>query len=99
MPQTKSAKKALRQEHRRQAVNLLVRQRIKRGLKTAREKPDLKNLTLASKILDQAAKKGIIHQNKASRLKSRLAKLAAKTTLTQISSKRKPRKTKKKIKK
>lgn len=80
MPQTKSAKKALRREKRRERIKSLVLLEIKKSLVLTRRKPDLKNLRETASVLDQAAKKGVIHHKKAARLKSRLAKLVAKTT-------------------
>jgi len=75
MPQTKSAKKALRRDRRREATNKLVRQGLKKALKLARKKVSSKNLTQADRALDMAAKKGVIPKKRADRLKSRLAKL------------------------
>lgn len=51
---------------------------MKAALKKAKEKPTKKNLALAYSAVDRAVKKKVIHQNKAARLKSRLAKMAAK---------------------
>jgi len=76
MPVTKSAKKALRRDRRRQMVNERLRRQLKRVLKQARAKPTKKLLSQAASLLDRAAKKRVIHPNKAARLKSRLAKLA-----------------------
>lgn len=75
MPQTKSAKKALRRDRRREATNKLVRQGLKNALRLARKKVSSKNLTQASRALDMAAKKGVIPKKRADRLKSRLAKI------------------------
>lgn len=75
MPQTLSAKRALRKDRRRSAVNLLVDKAVRQALNLARKKPTLKTISEASRILDQAAKKRVIHERKADRLKSRLAKL------------------------
>lgn len=87
MPQTKSAKKALRQERRRRAINTIVRQKLKKAVKASRKAGEQKSFILASSLLDRAAKKGIIHKRKAARLKSRLAKLVKTTTpATKISS-------------
>ncbi|MFZ5365750.1 MAG: 30S ribosomal protein S20 [Patescibacteria group bacterium] len=79
MPQTLSAKRALRVSRRRAAVNALVRQKVKKALSLARKKPSLENLRIAEDLLDQAAKKGIIHKNKASRVKRRLYLLLTKS--------------------
>lgn len=78
MPVTSSAKKALRKDRRRTLINQKIRRQMKKAVKEARKKPTPKLLSQASRALDRAAKKRIIHPNKASRLKSRLAKLAKK---------------------
>jgi len=75
MPVTKSAKKALRQDRRRATNNQLVRRQLKRVISKTKGKRTVKELAEVYRVLDRAAKKGIIHQNKAARLKSRLAKL------------------------
>ncbi len=75
MPQTKSAKKALRKDRRRAKINILVKKNLKRAVSLARKKKSQEAFRKASSLLDQAAKKKIIHKNKAARLKSRLAKL------------------------
>jgi len=79
MPQTKSAKKALRQSRRRKAVNELVRQRMKKAVRSAQKNPDLKTLSEASRVLDRAATKGIIHKRKAAKVKSRLGRSLKRT--------------------
>lgn len=73
MPITKSAKKKLRKDKKRETENLELKKTYKKTVKKTRENPNKKNLTEASKVLDKAAKKGIIHKNKAARIKSRLA--------------------------
>lgn len=83
MPQTKSAKKALRVDRRRALVNKLVRERMRKALQAAKKVLSASKLIEAQRGLDQAVKKGIIHKNKASRLKSRLIKAAKKATLEQ----------------
>lgn len=75
MPVTKSAKKAFRRDQRRTIMNKKVKEAIKEALKKARKSPTKKTIALASSALDKAAKKKVIHKNKAARLKSRLAKL------------------------
>lgn len=75
MPVLQSAKKALRRDRRRAVVNKSLKDKVKKALKKVRKSPTKKNLQEASSVLDKAAKKKIIHQNKASRLKSRLSKL------------------------
>ncbi len=75
MPVTPSAKKALRNANARFASNALVRADLKRTLKNATPE----TVSQASSPVNKAAKRAIIHPNKAARIKSRLAKLAAGT--------------------
>jgi small subunit ribosomal protein S20 len=79
MPTTKSAKKRLRQSEDQRARNRsrksALRTQIKKvlGAVAAADVPKANDeFRLAAKKLDQAASKGVIHANKASRLKSRL---------------------------
>lgn len=80
MPLIKSAKKALKIEKRRKEENDLVRAKVKnavKGIKLAVAKGEKKTADLLSdayKQLDLAAKKHVIHKNKAARLKSQLSK-------------------------
>ena len=80
MPIIKSAKKALKISIRRKAENDLTRAKVKSAVKGVRigVKDNAKDtstlLSAAFRELDIAAKKNIIHRNKAARLKSRLAK-------------------------
>jgi small subunit ribosomal protein S20 len=83
---TQSAKKAIRGSERKRQHNLFWKRRIAAATKNLRnvvgdEKADEKlvneNLMVLQKILDKAAKKNVIHKNKANRLKSRYAKKAS----------------------
>ena len=80
MPNTKSAKKRLKQSLSRRARNRAVKSALKTQVRKVREAITAGNLEtgrteyrLASKKLDQAAAKGAIKRNTASRLKSRLS--------------------------
>jgi len=82
MPITQSAKKALRQSIRRRKRNLRKMEAYKGAIKdykkliAAKKLDDAKTaLQKVYKALDKAAKTNVIAKNKASRLKSRLAKL------------------------
>jgi len=82
MPITQSAKKAYRQSLRRAERNLVRKDAYKKAVKELRgfvsdKKVDAAKefLPKAFKALDKAAKAGVIEKNKASRLKSQLAKL------------------------
>jgi len=77
-----SAKKALRQSNRKRAHNLFWKSRIKKVTKELRNLLQTKDArldilkekeSLLQKYLDKAAKKNVIHSNKADRLKSRYA--------------------------
>lgn len=70
----------MRRDRRRQLINRRVKNRLKLAIKLARQKPGAKNVSAATRQLDLAAKKNIIHTNKASRLKARLQKMANKTS-------------------
>ncbi len=85
MPNTKSAKKALRQNLRRRARNLEKKEAYKEAIKTFKKliaqnklEEAQKQLSLVFKKLDKAAKTNVIHKNKSSRLKSRLSSLLKK---------------------
>lgn len=75
MPILPSAIKKLRADKRRQKENLKLKRVYKAALKTARTKKTKATLAKAFSALDRAAKKKVIHKNKASRLKSRLNRL------------------------
>jgi small subunit ribosomal protein S20 len=82
MPITNSAKKALRQDSKRRKRNEQAKQSVTRILKQARDLVLKKKIGEAEgllpqlfKVLDKAAKTGVIKKNTASRKKSRIAKL------------------------
>lgn len=78
MPTTPSAEKRLRQSRERRQRNQSVKSRIRTGKKrlletdSAEEAEELLREIYA--LLDRAAGKGVIHENKAGREKSRLAR-------------------------
>jgi len=81
MPIIKSAKKALRQSKRKNARNVVYKTKISKTKKSITKGLIAKDVEKASgdlkiffKAVDKAAKKNVIHKNKANRLKSRLAK-------------------------
>ena len=85
MPNTKSAAKAMRQSIRRRVRNIASKDKFKTAVKEVRklisagkksEAMDAMKKAMAS--LDKAVKKNVIHKNKSSRLKSRIAKALAK---------------------
>ena len=102
MPQTKQAKKALRQAEKRRLRNLKVKREIKFLLKKTRKAIDqkktrglLEQIRELEKKIDKAVQKGVFHKNKGARLKSRLWQRVKKAGLKLLSEKT-GRKTKKK---
>jgi small subunit ribosomal protein S20 len=84
MPRSRTVIKRQRQNVRRQLRRKSVRSELKtleRGVRSAKDGESAKaSFKSLAKALDQAAAKGTIHPNKAARKKSRLAKLANKTS-------------------
>lgn len=78
MPRIKSAKKAMRQSRRHAVVNRAQRSALRTALKRVRSAGTKQEATAAYasavRLLDRAARKGLIHKNNAARNKSRLAK-------------------------
>lgn len=73
MPITKSAKKSLKVSRVKKAQNLKTKVALSKALKNV----DEKNINQAFSTIDKAAKTGVIHKNKAARLKSALSKKMA----------------------
>lgn len=88
MPLLKSAKKKLRQDKKRQKRNASQKDYLKEVLKKARKDPTVENIRIAVVAADKAVKKRLIHQNKAARIKSSLAKLIAGEPTKQESAKK-----------
>ncbi|OGU05821.1 MAG: 30S ribosomal protein S20 [Gemmatimonadetes bacterium RBG_16_66_8] len=78
MPNIESAKKAMRQSRRHAVVNRAQRSALRTALKRVRAAGTKQEATqayaAAVRLLDRAARKGLIHKNNAARNKSRLAK-------------------------
>ena len=73
MPVTTSAAKALRRDRRRTSHNLIVRAQLRTQIKIAKQLKTPEAINEAYSVIDKAAQRGIIHPNKAARLKSQLA--------------------------
>ena len=85
MPNTKSAVKAARQNIKKRATNLATQTNVRTAVKKFKQlvasgKMDEAKQALSQVYasLDKAAKKHVIHKNRAARRKSRLSKLIAK---------------------
>jgi small subunit ribosomal protein S20 len=82
MPTHKSAEKRMRQNERKRVVNKANRTSLRKTIKSYRDlengEPSKAKYPAIASTVDRAAKKGIIHPRKASRLKSRLSRKTAK---------------------
>jgi small subunit ribosomal protein S20 len=85
MPNTKSAIKAMHQSKRRYKRNVKTKDKFKSAVKEVRKliaagnkKEAAEAIKKAMSALDKAVKTNVIHKNKSSRLKSRMAKGLAK---------------------
>ena len=74
MPIIKSAIKKMRQDIKRTSQNALKKTRMKQVMKSANKGSKTQNISEAYKAIDKAKKAGIIHKNKAARLKSSISK-------------------------
>ena len=80
MPNIKSMKKDLKRNAKKNERNTSAKSALKTFIKKARTatgEEAAKAVSLATKHLDKAAERGIIHKNQAARRKSRLMKAAA----------------------
>ncbi len=78
MPNIKSAIKKVRKDSKREKANMAYKNTMKQMLKNmskikGKDKKD-SDVSGAYKIIDKAVKKGIIHKNKAARLKSQVGR-------------------------
>jgi small subunit ribosomal protein S20 len=92
MPVTKTAKRALRGSKNKTTVNKLLVNKLEIAVRHAKKSKKHEEIKLATSLADRAAKKNIIHKNKAARIKSQLSKLESQKT-----SKKEPVKAPKKV--
>ena len=93
MPVTKSAIKKLRQDKRKTAMNKKNTRDVESVIKSIK-KTKKGSINEAYSKIDRAKKKGLIHANKAARLKSQLSKIAPKKVGTGKTVKKAPTKKK-----
>lgn len=74
MPITKSAKKALRQNKKRKAENIIRKKKTKNLAKSLATKKDTALIPEFYKAIDKSVKTGLIKKRTASRKKSKMAK-------------------------
>lgn len=75
MPVTKTAKRALRVSKRKTAVNNKIRSGLEIALRMAQKSKKKADIEKATSLTDRAAKRHVIHKNKAARIKSSLSKI------------------------
>lgn len=82
MPNIKSAKKRMRSNAKKAEVNTLVTSSMKTAIrkfekevKTGNKEEASNKLNIALQRVDKAMTSGLVHKNKAARLKSRLTKM------------------------
>ena len=82
MPNIKSAKKRMRSNSKKADVNTLVTssmrtaiKKFEKEVKAGNKEEASNNLNIAVQRIDKAMSTGLVHKNKAARLKSRLTKM------------------------
>lgn len=75
MPVTKTAKRALRGSKNKAEVNKIAIKNLEIAIRVAKKSKKNEEIIKASSLADRAAKKRIIHKNKAARIKSQLTKM------------------------
>ena len=82
MPNIKSAKKRMRSNAKKTDVNTIIDssmrtaiKKFEKEVKAGNKEEASKNLNIALQRIDKAMTSGLVHKNKAARLKSRLTKL------------------------
>jgi len=75
MPVTKTAKRALRSSKKKAEVNKSILKKMEIVIRLAKKTLKETDIIKAISLVDKAAKKKVIHKNKASRAKSTLSKL------------------------
>jgi len=79
MPVSKTAKRALRASKKKTIVNKIIFSNLEKVMRQAKKDKVPQTIRKAISLADRAAKKKIIHKNKAARIKSSLSKLLAKS--------------------
>ena len=79
MPVTTTAKRALRGSKNKESINGIVLGKLEVAIRAARKGKSKELILKAVSLADRAAKKRVIHKNKAARIKSQLSKLLPKS--------------------
>jgi len=80
MPVTKTAKRALRGSKNKETVNKFIVSSLEVAVRQAKKSKSTVKILKAVSLADRAAKKNVIHKNKAARIKSQLSRLMPKSS-------------------
>ncbi len=75
MPVTVTAKRALRGSKNKESINKLTMSQLEVAIRQAQKSKTETKVLRAVSLTDRAAKRKVIHKNKAARIKSQLSKL------------------------
>lgn len=78
MPVTTTAKRALRGSKKKTSINKIILGGLEIATRVAKKSKSAEKILTAISLADRAAKKKVIHKNKAARIKSQLSKLLPK---------------------
>lgn len=81
MPVTTTAKRALRGSRNKEAINKVILGKLEVALRLAKKGKNVEKILSAVSLTDRAAKRKVIHKNKAARIKSQLSKLMPKVAI------------------
>lgn len=84
MPISLSAKKSLRKSIKNRKANVTLKNKMKLIIKTFLSKPTEKGLNETFSAMDKAKKKGLLHKNKVSRLKSQFSKKIGSSAVAKV---------------
>ena len=88
MPVTKTAKRALRGSRAKEIVNKLTISNLEAAIRQAKKSLNVEKIIKAVSLADRAAKRKVIHKNKAARIKSQLSKLIATKSESKVTKKK-----------
>jgi len=88
MPVTTTAKRALRGSKNKESINKILMSKLEVALRTAKKSKTVEKIVKAVSLTDRAAKRHVIHKNKAARIKSQLAKLMPRIAKKKVSPKK-----------
>lgn len=97
MPISRSAKKSLRKSIKNRKSNVSIKNKFKDIVKKFLEKPSAEKIGQVQSMLDKAEKKGILHKNKVSRMKSQMSKKIGKEVVKVVIKKAAKKKVVKKV--